>query len=143
MKAALLDLHEVELYGWERLKSRKLIDCIRVGVERGDRFDPLYVWKVSEVEYCLDVRRVNQENIDELDGGHHRAYAHWLAHRPLPVLVTEEIPKQELLAYLEHDYFPITDILMAEDHLDHPDLSELFWRTIEARLSQYSWEYRL
>ncbi len=87
MTILLLDLHAVDFYGFQsELDSDNLASILR-GVDAGDSFDPLAVRRVLEREiYFLDATVVNA-NSGRPEGGHHRAYAHLLRKKPLPVHV--------------------------------------------------------
>ncbi len=96
-----LDLDKVELYGWETFKDVMFIDSMVRGIEAGDDFPPVHVNKFSDTEYRLAVSR---------DGGHRRAVAHYVAGRPLKVIIEETPPGLGI----SHPY-PIIEIVLTDD----------------------------
>lgn len=82
MKEIFLDLHRVPLYGWERYKSKTLVDSILRGIEAGDAFPPVPVVQCEDF-YSLDMfaydARFPQSTL--FIGGHTRAIAHYIAEK--------------------------------------------------------------
>jgi hypothetical protein len=84
---ARLDLREVTLYGWESHQSRRKIRRYVKALEAGAVFPAVAVELVPEAGYFLVPRITN--DMDRVDGGHHRALAHFIADIPLPARVQE------------------------------------------------------
>src|SRR3989344_1732149 len=61
MNPFYLDLWQEELYDWERLKSKRIIDSLLKGIEMGDVFEPVFVWKIAhwDTNYCLDKEKID------------------------------------------------------------------------------------
>ena len=89
MTELFLDLHEVEIYGWEEYKSKTLVDSILRGIASGDSFPPVAVIQYSGF-YALDFWTYDDRfsQSDRRDGGHTRSIAHYLSHKPLRCLLT-------------------------------------------------------
>ncbi len=100
MKEIDLDLSSVHLYGWERYKLRARIDLFLQALDAGKTFPPVFVCAIRGKEYHLDKRPRDAHNKDHADGGHHRALAHYLSHRPLRAIITGETPFVPSYSYL-------------------------------------------
>ena len=94
-----LDLQEVDLYGWEAWQSRRKVRQFVKALEAGAIFPAVAVESVAEAGYYLVPRVTN--DLDRVDGGHHRAVAHYIAGVPLPARV------QEIAAIPEGNFVPI------------------------------------
>lgn len=99
MEEIFLDLHKVPLYGWEKQKSRERIDRFVHGLQEGEVFPPVFVWKIRNQGYNLDKRRADPLR-KLIDGGHHRAIAHYLTQKVLRAIITEEVPFIPSYSYL-------------------------------------------
>lgn len=51
----LLDLNNVDLYGWERQKSSWVVEAIINGIGAGDEFPPVAIIKINDSTYRLSV----------------------------------------------------------------------------------------
>lgn len=96
-----LDLGKIELYGWETMKSDRMVDALVRGIEAGDDFPPVRVNKISDTVYWLALNH---------DGGHRRAAAHYIAGKPLKVVI-EPLPSG---LGISHPY-PIKEIVLIDD----------------------------
>jgi hypothetical protein len=105
-----LDLENIELYGYEREKSDLCIDAIIRGVESGDDFEAVDVFKVDENRYDLIFQ------------GHHRAVGHYLANKPLKcVLRSENSPLVK-----DEDRISIKDIEIVDDKGEYNHAKQAF-----------------
>ena len=81
MVEVYLDLHEVDLYGWEKRKSAEKIKEMLEGIANGSVFPAVPVFETTFGVLLLDPKVKFQNGF--LDGGHHRAVAHYIAQVPL------------------------------------------------------------
>jgi len=77
----LLDLNEVNLFGFQKHVFNTLIESILLGIEKNDEFPPVFVTTLNNKDFFLTY--VFNPYLREFDGGHHRAKAHYLAKKPL------------------------------------------------------------
>lgn len=103
MRKVLLDLHSVELYGWEREKSLRRVQAYLRALQSGSVFAPLKIWRIRDERFHLDKESLDAENPALKDGGHHRALAHYLAKIPLSAIITQEIPHLPSYSYRIQD----------------------------------------
>ncbi len=111
MEELFLDLHKVELYGWEKYKSKNLVYSLLEGIEQGDNFPPVSVVSARDFYYLDQLifdRRFSQGKV--LDGGHTRAYAHYILKKPLRCSITRVSEN----IFPPNRYFPIRDIIIAD-----------------------------
>ena len=73
-----LDLHKVDLYGWEVRKPEKKIDNIIRGINEGVDFEPIEIYKINDNTYQLNREFILNENAYAKikTGGHSRSNAH-------------------------------------------------------------------
>jgi hypothetical protein len=78
-----LDWKTQKLFGWENHKSDEVIDSIIRGIEAGDDFPAVDVYKDEknpDVFYISPFREIFEK---PTDGGHNRAIGHYIADKPL------------------------------------------------------------
>lgn len=98
----LLEWDFAELFGWEKDKSELIVDAIIRGIEAGDRFPPVPVFREEMNRFFLS--RHNH------DGGHNRAVGHYIMDQPLKCrLYPRGHPS------IQFEYFPIGEILLKKD----------------------------
>ena len=71
------------MYGWEKYKSDKVIDYLISRIEACDEFPAVCVEKIEDDVYYLSRSMYNGLDTSNLNGGHHRAVAHYIANKPL------------------------------------------------------------
>src|SRR3989344_8953182 len=103
MRKVLLDLHKIELYGWEKEKSLRRVQAYLRVLQSGSVFAPLKIWRILDGRFHLDKESLDAENPALKDGGHHRALAHYLAKIPLSAIITQEIPHLPSYSYRIQD----------------------------------------
>ncbi len=81
-----IDLNKVDLIGWERIKSIEVIDYLVQRIYAGDEFPPVPVSQVDDTTFHLYSYLAIRKN-ELVDGGHHRAVAHYIAGKPLKVVL--------------------------------------------------------
>lgn len=101
MKELLLDLHAVHLRGWERRKNQFTVESICHAIDAGDALPPVPVvlgkyrrfglFGEKETAYYLDMDILCSPDAERVDGGHHRAVAHWIKKKPLLCTLIAEI----------------------------------------------------
>jgi hypothetical protein len=87
-----LDLRVVDLYGFEHRKNKEILESMIFGIENGDTFPPVPVKKISESVYWLSADILDKNtysNSTYLDGGHHRALAHYIVGEPLSCFLVD------------------------------------------------------
>ena len=102
-----LDLNEVDLFGWESQKSDLVIDSIIKGIEAGDDFPHVPVYRINDKCYSL-IRDIDYET-GTIEGGHHRAVGHYIANKPLKCSIYSNKIRSRL-----HN-FNIKNILLVND----------------------------
>ncbi|HIJ05504.1 MAG TPA: hypothetical protein HA370_05340 [Nanoarchaeota archaeon] len=81
----------------------------------GDVFEPVFVWKIAhwDTNYCLDKEKIDPLHPEWRDGGHHRAFAHYLARKPLLVVVSKKF------SHVPLGLFSIREIKF-DDNVENP-----------------------
>jgi len=83
-----LNLNQVQLFGFESKKSDKIIDSMVRGIEAGDEFPAVPVKQFDDISFTLS-RFPAEEHAYITDGGHNRAIAHYIANKPLKVIILD------------------------------------------------------
>ena len=114
-KDVFLDLNKVRLYGYEIVKSAKVVESIIKGIFFGDKFPSVDVYEFAPGEYLLLPP----------EGGHCRATGHYIENQPLRVNVFSKEDDMnyhyngETIEYLVklkfNDRIWIGDIILGED----------------------------
>jgi|TARA_Y100000310_G_C20685867_1_gene818939 hypothetical protein len=80
-----LDLRICTIYGYENQKSIQVIESMIKGIKVGDKFPPVKLFHVKNLEFSLSSYQYTQdiENNPVIDGGHHRVIAHYIEDTPL------------------------------------------------------------
>ncbi len=79
-RKVMLDLRRVNLYGWEAVKNREVIAYFIAKIRKG-----------AELPLVIVARRAGGAyELATFDGGHNRAYAHFVAGIPLPCIVRSQ-----------------------------------------------------
>ena len=105
-----LDLEKITLYGFESPKSKLVIEAIIKGIEAGDDFEEVHVFKINEKEYRIYWQ------------GHCRAIGHYLAKRPLKcIIVNEDSPLHKNMKPIR-----IQDIELCGDKGEYQKAKEVF-----------------
>jgi len=99
-----LDLHANELFGWEGEKSKLVVKAIIKGIRKGDEFPPVPIQEANGRFYLYN------SNDELVQGGHHRAIGHYLAHKPLTCELMPGEPTESGLRLI-----PIREIVLGED----------------------------
>lgn len=93
-----LDLSEVTLICFERYKSDRVIDYMIGRIRAGEVSPAVKVYKIDDTTYQLTT--LPKEGCDDdgydMDGGHLRAVAHYVAGKPLRCTVEDTRSKVEL-----------------------------------------------
>jgi len=76
-----LDLNKVELRVFEREVYDVIVDNMIKDIEVGNEFPPVPVYRIGENCYCLTPGLRDERGF--VEGGHHRAVAHYIANKPL------------------------------------------------------------
>lgn len=104
-----LDLHNVDLYGWEVRKPKKKIDNIIRGINENVDFEPVEVYKINDNTYQLN----REFFIDEhghtqiKSGGHSRSNAHAKTNTLLKCILKGSLDEIDLG---DHMPFKVNDI---------------------------------
>lgn len=83
-----LDLHAVELYGWDSskgLSETRKINNYRELIRSGSEAPPVHVCEIGIGKYTLDYYHIES---GRPDGGHKRAKAYYLEGRQLPAILS-------------------------------------------------------
>lgn len=75
-----LNLNSITLWGWERRKSLSSIEKMIRSIYAGIDFPAVPIKKLNNDEYSLVIY---WPDVEEIDGGHHRAIAHYKSNVPL------------------------------------------------------------
>ena len=102
-----LDLSNTQLFGWEKNKSRIKVERFAVALSKGVCFPPIPVEELED-SYFLAPNIVLDTGT--IDGGHHRAIAHLIAGRLLPVVVLGS----NLVSYSDKHNINIRDINLVD-----------------------------
>jgi hypothetical protein len=86
-----LDLHKNELYGWEPLKNKERIDSIVDGIRKNDNFPAVPVHRTIDNQFFLSKNILLESGL--IDGGHHRAVAHYITRKPLKCKLIDGQPR--------------------------------------------------
>ena len=90
-----LDLDREDLFGFERERNPYILQSIQRGIDAGDAFPPVRVLLVhpkkgffscsaaSQPTYFLEKNSPQYRLGRRPEGGHHRAFAHWILGKPL------------------------------------------------------------
>lgn len=97
-----LDLGEIILICWEKRKSDKLVEAIQRGIEAKDIFPAVKVHKINSTLYQL---------VYGNDGGHTRAFGHYIANHPLRCKIISEGGFQE---YKDAFGFEVTTLFLSD-----------------------------
>ena len=120
-----LDLDKVNLFGWEKYKSDKVVFYVAERALLGDDFPPVPVVKIDKETYQLDFssRRIyDSEILGEIlirDGGHKRAVGHYLAGLPLKC----SIRAIGINRFRFSNNVNIRDVVLADDDSDIANLN--------------------
>ncbi len=84
-----LDLEKVTLIGFERYKSDRVVEYSMGRIEAGDEFPAVKVYKIDDTTYQLTTlpKEGFPDDGYDMDGGHLRAVAHYLAGKPLRCII--------------------------------------------------------
>lgn len=82
-----LDLRTILLYGFQRGVFRKNVEDIQRKIRLDEKFQRVNVVRVRSEFYMAFL--IN-DNDGKPDGGHHRAYAHYLENKALSVKIVDE-----------------------------------------------------
>lgn len=93
-----LDLNRVNLWCFERYKEAYTVDSMVRGIELGDDFPPVLVYRIDDWNYELTNTQVGENNL----GGHYRAIAHYIANQKLKCMITSSKPEVQV-KYLVKD----------------------------------------
>ncbi|PIN88952.1 hypothetical protein COU57_06825 [Candidatus Pacearchaeota archaeon CG10_big_fil_rev_8_21_14_0_10_32_14] len=107
-----LDLQKVKLLGYEDGHSDKVLDSLVRGIENGNSFPPVPVFKLDEKTYALHSgKKVSLKYsgrvFNHVDGGHHRSLAHFIAQANLKCEIIDEIP--DMIGLIPIDKMTIVD----------------------------------
>lgn len=112
-----LDLDNVTLIGFERYKSDRVVDFYVGRIEAGDVFPAVKVYKIDDNTYQLTT--LPKEGCDDdgydMDGGHLRAVAHYVAGKPLRCTV--EGTRSKVVFRFQRTPVNIRDIEFIDDAL--------------------------
>ena len=124
-KTFYLDLDEYDLLGWEGDKlSDKVVSSIVEGISEEDEFPAVPVIKVNDLTYCLcnKTRSMPNGKLSILvDGGHHRAYGHYISNKPLKCYMSDTKEKPDLGKMTS-----ISTWRPQEDHGEYEERIEMF-----------------
>lgn len=118
-----LDLHQVNLYGYEEAKSDLLIEMLINKILIGRKLPPGIVYQINEKTYQLTLLNtmlqdketyitLNPKSPFEYDGGHKRAIAHYILNKPFPVIVAGKRP---FIDVPSEEPIHIKDIIIQDD----------------------------
>lgn len=79
-----LDLSRVELFCFQKCVDRSIVSNMLEGIMLKKEFSPVGVTKINEDTYSLTIL-TDQDGY--MDGGHHRAYSHYVAGEKLRCLL--------------------------------------------------------
>lgn len=107
-----LDLSSTPLYGFEREQNDLTLDALIKAIERNIVLPPVPVFEFEGNYYLSSSAKIQisfgGKYLELLDGGHHRAVAHFIAKKPLLCkLVNEELDTLKRL--------PIQDNVIVDD----------------------------
>lgn len=80
-----LDLHKVKLYGFQRKVVRQSVEDIQRRIRNKENLPRVCVIAQNPTEYYMAC--LFEDGTGRIDGGHHRAYAHFIQFEPLPVKI--------------------------------------------------------
>lgn len=112
-----LDLEKVTLIGFERHKSDRVVGHYVGRIEAGDEFPAVKVYKIDDSTYQLTTlpKEGYPDDGYDMDGGHLRAVAHYLAGKPLRCTVVGTKAKAEFR--FQRVPLNIRDITLIDDAL--------------------------
>jgi hypothetical protein len=111
-KIVYLDLRKNDLYGWEHSKNKLLVNAIKRGIRKKDKFPAVSIYKTIENKFYISQEKILEE-FDLVDGGHHRAIAHYQMKKPLKCEFVDE--KTNCM----ENYIKIKDITLEKDELSY------------------------
>lgn len=120
-----LDLEKVTLYGWEEENSIQTVDAIIRGIEAGDDFPAVPVYKIDEHEYWLDPNYLTEKGdaFNPLtDGGHSRACGHYIEGKPLKCKLMHDI----MPYFMRSNMIPIQRIILDDNPEDYKVRKKIF-----------------
>ncbi len=92
-KQFYLDWNKYKLWGWENNRSAQSVDAIIRGIKMKDKFPPIFVYQISELEFSIVGRHyVDTTDGRKKDGGHTRARGHNLINTPLLCQIEKNRP---------------------------------------------------
>jgi len=106
-----LNLRENDLYGWESKKNKFLVKSIIKGIKNGDEFPPVSVHKTITNRFFIS--KIKKLDNGVIDGGHHRAIAHYKMKKLLKCELFDGEPA------LWFDYVHIKDIKLERDRIGY------------------------
>ena len=106
----LLDLRKVDLYGWEGIKSKYVVDAYARKIIEGDKFPPVPVYRIDDRTYQLT--KLWKPDNSGIEGGHTRAIAHYTTGKPLECIMIGEKNELDLG---EHGPILIREIKLVTD----------------------------
>ena len=101
MEEVFLDLHAVNLYGWEREKNPYIIESICRGIDAGDTFPPVPIIRVYPFQWIFGISSESTRYFIEREpaGGHHRAFAHFLKSKPLLCTLVGKVIREPYIPF--------------------------------------------
>lgn len=110
-----LDLEKVTLIGFERYKSDRVVNYYVTRIEAGDEFPAVKVYKINDTTYQLTTlpKEGYPDDGYDMDGGHLRAVAHYLAGKPLRCTI--EGTRPEVSFRFQRTPVIIRDIVLIPD----------------------------
>jgi hypothetical protein len=102
-----LDLHKNQLFGFQPWAQEKHIEDILEGISLGGNFPAVPVYRTLDGKFYLALDKRREDKPSVVDGGHHRAIAHYQARKPLKCKRLEGEPPSA-----PGHYIPIRDITL-------------------------------
>jgi len=106
-KQFYLDLNKVTLLGWEPVKFYDTISDLVDSIEEGKEFLSVPVRKIDDSTYSLVYGVKDRKHKFMIDGGHHRALAHYIINVPLKCELHPHHPLPD-----ENSRIPISEIIL-------------------------------
>jgi len=122
-----LDLEKIDLYGWEGSVNKYKFDSVIRGINAGDRFPPVRVFKINEHIYQLTDLATEDESRKE--GGHTRSFAHYKTKKPLECVV------EGMMEHVDFDEFG--EINIRDLKLDDGDYARTQFEKIKKEDQKY------
>lgn len=116
-----LDWKKSSLFGFQEEVCDLLVDSIIKGIKQGDDFPAVPVARSAsdpEKFYLARKAYVDYSSGSSIDGGHHRAVAHYIEQHPLKCKV---MPEPLKLSSLDEElyYFPIGEVELLYDEPEY------------------------